>query len=610
MAVTTILTPKQPPTADAAALPRPLGRLPWTLLAIAAGLAIMSVADALSRTGRSGGAALFWPAIALIFLPAAVRLCGERARPTERLATVVAVGMGMYAVKVLRDPFAFTYGDEFSHLYNLQSILASGRLFGSNPVLPVTPNYPGLETVAALVVRAGGLSSFAAGVTTIAAGRLLLMLALYVLYDRLTGSPRAAGLGALVYAATPNFLFWSAQFAYESLALPLATVALFLAIRWAQEHDPQVRRSWEAAFGLTAAAVVVTHHVSAYVLVALLVAICLIHWRLHGRRGAPWVLAAIAALLTLLWLGLAASNTVGYLSPVLTSAFNQVVQTLTSETGTRALFANQGGAEVTPPAEIVVALFGIVLLALGVLMGILRVWNQRRRNPVLVLLVVCSVGYLAILPVRLVPAAWETAERAGDFLFIGVGLTVAIGLAWLLDRMRGRLRWKRLLLASGLTIVFASGVIAGWPANQRVADPSRVVVDGRTLDPPSLVAAEWSGRTLGPGLEVGAHDADALFFLDYGHEITHEGAYEADVNYLLDASTLQPAVTSLLGDFRLALVVTDRRNIADDNLFGFFFDERAPSLSPAGPADKFNVPAANRLYDDGDRVIYGVRALW
>lgn len=610
MATTTLLAPQQPKPADTVKPPRPLGQLPWTLLAIAAGLATMSVADALSRTGRSGGALLFWPAIALIFVPAAVRLCGVRARPSERVATVVAVGMGLYCVKVLRDPFAFTYGDEFAHLYNLQSILASGRLFGTNPILPVTPNYPGLETFAALIVRAGGVSSFAAGVTTIAIARLVLMLALYVLYERLTGSPRAAGLGALVYAATPNFLFWSSQFAYESLALPLATVALFLAIRWAQEHDQRARWSWAAAFALVTAALVVTHHVSSYALVGFLVVVCLIHWRLHGRRGAPWVLAAAAAALALLWLGLVASNTVGYLSPVLTSAFNQVIRTLTLETGTRALFANQGGAEVTPLAEIIVAIIGIMLLGLGVLVGVIRAWKQGRHNPALMLLVLCAAGYLVTLPLRLVPAAWETAARAGDFLFIGVGATVGLGLIWLLERMRGRLRWKRLLLAAGLMLVFASGVIAGWPANQRVADPSRVVVDGATLDPPSQVAAQWSGRTLGPGLRVAAEDADALLFLDYGRQITEEGSYDADVNYLLNTSALRPSLTSLMAYFHLALVVTDRRNIAQDNLFGFFFDRGAPSLGPAAAADKFDTPSTNRLYDDGDTVIYGVRGLW
>jgi hypothetical protein len=588
----------------------PLGWLPLTLLAIAAGLLTVSVADALSRTGRSGGSLLFWLAVVLIVLPAGLRLCSDRVGIGERIATVVAVGMGLYAVKVLRDPFAFTYGDEFSHLANLQSILGTGNLFGSNSVLPITPRYPGLEIVAALISRAAGMSAYAAGVTTIAAGRLLMMLGLYTLYDRLTGSPRTAALGALVYAAAPNFLFWSAQFAYESLALPLATVALFLAIRWAQENTPQMRRSWEAAFAITVAAVVVTHHVTSYVLAIFLLALCLIHWRLHGRRGAPWPLAAGTVLLAIIWLGFVASGTVGYLSPVLTDAVNQVIHTLTRETGTRALFANQGGAEVTPVPEIVVALLGVVLLAIGVLAGIVRVRKQRWRNPVLVLLVICAVAYLLTLPLRFVPDAWETASRVGDFLFIGVGLTVGLGVVWLVEQVRVREQLRRPLIAVAVTIMFASGVIAGWPANQRLAAPRRVVVDGRVLDPPSVVAADWSARTLGSAQSVFAQDADALFFLDNGHQTAYEGDFAPDVQYLLNASTLQPWMSDTLRRYRVTLVVTDRRVISADNLFGFFFDTGAPALSPAAGANKFDTAAANRLYDSGDLVIYGVRGLW
>src|ERR1700690_620323 len=249
--MTFLLTRPAPPP-RAVEQPSALGWLPWIFLAVAASVMAVSGADALSRTGHRGASLVLWLALALMIFPAAVRLCGERARPGERLATVVVVGLGLYAVKLLRDPFAFTYGDEFPHLFNLQTILRTGRLFGSNPILPITPRYPGLETVAALIVHAGGVSPFAAGAITAAAGRVTMSLALYVLYVRLSGSERAAGLGALIYAATPNFLFWSVQFAYESLALPLAPGALFITLRWAQERDVAVRRRWEAVFAAIA----------------------------------------------------------------------------------------------------------------------------------------------------------------------------------------------------------------------------------------------------------------------------------------------------------------------------------------------------------------------
>jgi hypothetical protein len=599
-----------PAAHDGAEIRVKLGWLPWIVLSLAAGVMAVSGADALSRTGEKGASLLFWFALVLMIFPAALRLIGAGASPTERVATVVAVGLALYAVKVLRDPFGFTYGDEFPHLHNLQSILSTGRLFGSNSILPITPHYPGLELVAALIVHAGGVSPFAAGVLTVAAGRVLMSFGLYLLYVRLSGSPRAAGLGVLVYAATPNFLLWSGQFAYESLALPLATVALFMTIRWAQERDPSSRRQWEGVFAVVAAAVVVTHHVSAYVLVVFLVAICLLHWRLHGRRGAPWVLAGGTAALTLAWLTFFGGGTVGYISPVVGSAFKQVIQTLARETPTRTLFANQSGVAVTPFAEIVVALLGIMLLGLGVLAGLWLVWKRRWRNPLLVLLVLCSIAYLSTLPLRFVPDAWETASRAGDYLFIGVAMAVALGSIWLLGRGSGERQRRRLALAVAVTLVFLSGVIAGWPAGQRLAQPNVVAVAGRTLDPPGVVAATWSGRTLGPQQQVFAQDADARFFLVDGFQTAISGDFAPDVQGFLDSATLTVAERALLRRYRTTLVVSDRRSISSDNLFGFFFDVGAPSLLRAVDGEKFDVPKTDRVFDSGDIVIYGVRGLW
>ena len=58
----------------------------------------------------------------------------------------------------------------------------------------------------------------------IGVARLIMMLALFLLFERLSGSSRVAGLAALVYCASPNFLFWSSQYSYQSLALPLAVL--------------------------------------------------------------------------------------------------------------------------------------------------------------------------------------------------------------------------------------------------------------------------------------------------------------------------------------------------------------------------------------------------
>ncbi len=593
----------QPPPAGVAD-DRLTGTLPWVLLSVAAGVMAASVADALGRTGRSGGLPLFWLALALIMMPAVARLASSRPRAGERVATVLIVGLGLYAVKVLRDPFAFSYGDELLHLPNLQAILSSGHLFGTNAILTISPRYPGLETAAALIVRVTGMSQFSAGLVLVGVARGVMMVALYLLYERISGSSRIAGLGALVYAATPTFLFFGAMFAYESLALPLATLALLALVRCLQAEDRAERLRWGAVLTALAATVVVTHHVSSYFLVLFLVALCVVHVAMRQRRLLPWVLTGVVIVLTAAWLTLVAGRTVGYLSPVITNALKNVIATINRETPTRTLFANQTGQEQTDAAERVVALLGILILGLGALAGLVLTWRRRSAQPLLVLLAVCTVLYMGTLPLRFVPAAWDTASRAGEFLFIGVGLVVALGTDWVLERHRARGALGRWLVAASVTLVFASGVIAGWPGSELLARPRSIVVAGRTLDPPQVVAATWSGQRLGSAERVLAQSADARLFTVNGRQTGIEGT-DPLTNRELNAATI-----AALRSNRITLAATDRRKVSDDVIAGYFFDTGWPPLSSSAAAAKFDVSKSNRIYDGGDIVIYGVRGLW
>ena len=596
--------PARAVTADAPA--RAIRPLCWVILAVALGLLAIAVADALSRTGHRGGSVCFWLGLFLIIVPATVRMASTRPRVGERLTIVVLAGLALYAVKLLRDPFSFTYADELVHFHNLQAILSTGRLFGGNPILPITPHYPGLETTAAALARIGGISPFAAAVTLIATARVMLATGLYVLYERVSGSPRVAGLGALVYAATPTYLFFSAQFSYESLALPLATVAVFAVIRWGTAPDVAARRRWQAIVLVIAAGVVVTHHITAYALVVLLAAVCLLHWRLHGRRGAPWLMTAGITALAAAWLVFAAGGTINYLRPVVTTAFSKLVQTINGEAGTRILFANQGGVETTPRIEEGIAVIGILVLAGFLVVGSRVIWQRRwRANPLIVLFSGAGVAYFATLPLRFIPAAWESASRSGEFLFVGVGVTAALGMLFLLDRGRA---WRAHLVAWGTALIIGSGIIAGWPSSLRLALPLRVSAGGHTLEAPSYVAARWSGSMLGPGRRIAAEDSDARLFLDVAHQTALTGI-APNVDAMLTATNLAPW-RRFLANNRIALVETDSRRISQDIIAGYFFDVGPTPQFPTSAESKFDVANVDRLYDSGSIVIYGVRGLW
>ena len=111
---------------------------------------------------------------------------------------------------------------------------------------------------------------------------MILVLALFLFSERVSGSARVAGIATLLYMANPNFIFWSAQFSYESMALPLAVLVIYAATR----RTEAIRADRHFGFTLTAllsiGAVVITHHLTSYLLVTFLVLWALIvRFRVH-----------------------------------------------------------------------------------------------------------------------------------------------------------------------------------------------------------------------------------------------------------------------------------------------------------------------------------------
>jgi hypothetical protein len=248
-----------------------------------AGVVLLAAADARARTGASGGYLLFWAGLALIFVPSAAVLLLSRRGRAARLAVALGFGLALYLAKVVYEPTAFTFHDEFAHYRNAANLLASGHLFGYNPLIRATGYYPGLAVATDAVVRVTGLSVYTCGLIFIGCARLILVGALFLLVDELLGSSRAAGVAILVYAAEPNFLYWDAQYGYESLALPLAILTVFFLAR-RNGRPPSIPAVLSSL--VVALAVVATHHVTAWALAALLLAWAAAGWLRRRRRAA------------------------------------------------------------------------------------------------------------------------------------------------------------------------------------------------------------------------------------------------------------------------------------------------------------------------------------
>lgn len=588
--------------------PRSL-RVPWVLTAIAAGILLVAVAHARSRTGDGGSDVLFWLSVILIVFPAGLTLAGPAPSRGERVTMIVAVGLGLYAIKVLRDPFAFTFGDELAHFRNLQEIDRTGELYGTNSILPVTPRYPGVEALAQGVSETGTRSLFTAGLILIAAARTVFMIAVYLIFERISGSMRHASLAALICTAAPTFLFFSAQFSYESLAVPLAVTAVFIVVRRQSAVDIHEQRRWGALLVLVGTAIACTHHLTSYALLAFLLTLCLVTSVVEDRRHAPWLATGILTVITLAVLVLVASQTVGYLSPVLADAFRSIQNTLTRESGPRQLFRSTGGVEQTPGIERLVALGAVAMLAVAILGGIAVQWRDFRGRAISIIMAIGALAYLATQPLRLVPAAWETANRASSVLFVMVGATASVGVVWWIDRRNTHPRRREAIAAAVIAWFVAGGIIAGWPESLRMSKPYRATDQGRIVAPPQVEAARWARAHLPPDARIGAQTADAQLLVTVGRRTAVQGI-GPNIQGVLDGEQLLPWHRAVLRDNKIGLLATDRRRISANNIAGYFFDRGRPELAPAITTGKFDLPTVDRLYDSGAIVVFNVRELW
>src|SRR5581483_150716 len=256
-------------------------------------------------------------ALIILFAPVAFRLASKASSRTERMGLVILLGMCLYLVKLIHYPYTFAFPDESVHLYNVEEILKTGRLFQPNAALPVTPLYPGIATLTASIVSLTGLSSFAAGILVVGIARFIIVLSLFLLYERVTGSPRVAGIAALLYMTNSNFIFFNSEFAYESLALPLAIMILWAVALRQSVNQRAERTALTLAILPVVLAVIVTHHLTSYALAIVLTGSAILYWLLDRRHShGLWWLALFSVVGTLAWLTLVASYTIAYLYPI------------------------------------------------------------------------------------------------------------------------------------------------------------------------------------------------------------------------------------------------------------------------------------------------------
>lgn len=593
-------------------------------LTVAAGVCLcaIAVADDAAVRGSSWSSILFWVALVGMFAVFAFRLLGNRVSRREQVYLVVLLGVALYLVKVLRSPEGFTFTDEFMQMRTAIDILRTGHLFGFNPLLPISAQYPGMQLATIGLMEVSGLGLFPAGLAVIGVGHLLAIVCLFLIFERVTGSPRLAALASLAYMANPHYLYWDSQFSYESFALPLELAALLLAVEFASAKDQTVRSglrsgttglSWLLAAGLVFIAAVPSHHVSVYIFLGLLSGWWLISWvlrRLWKRPtlGGTWALPAVGAVAGLVWLRWVAPDTPHYLGSQLGNAVASVLRVLTGGLASRHLFVS--GGVVAPLWQRLAGLGSAVLLVVTLPFGLVMAWRRHRRNALMFTLAIAAVVYPATLLLHLAPQGVETGDRAVEFVFLGLAPVVALVFGWLArDGRLGILR--RSLMAGALSGVFVGGAVLGWTFYLQLPVPPSAPGVPAVTNPQALAAANWMLAHLGPHQVVATDGTDALLVGSVGQQ-----------NPLTSAAGPVPAWPILiysqlgqLGDFTLQrghvkFIEVNQRLTKGLPQGANFFGQGAPTQTrvlPQAALSKFaKLGFLSRIYDSGNIQIYEV----
>jgi hypothetical protein len=520
---------------------------------------------------------IFWAGMLLAYLVVAWRAVSGR---------YAVFWLGLFGLFTMLPTFWMSPGgpsgfDETAQFALLQNVISAGRLFQHTPLLPIGTFYPGLASAAATIHWLTGLSPWDSALTLIAVVHCLLPVQVYYLARALPVPHRWAAAAGLVYAANPSFVFFDAQFSYESVAilLMLTIVRLYVEALGAERSGgPAWRRTLSASLliALISFGLVATHHLTSLTGIALLLSGALLLKPISGladRKGGwrrlfiRWMPLLTLAMCLGLWVVFVAPTTVGYLFPHVSGTVSQLVALATRSKGSssavRTIFSHSGA----PSYERAAATAAPIMIAVAFLFAGIR-WLQKPplRSNFLWPLVV-TAAYLISLPLTLTSDGAESAHRTWAFTFVGVALLpAALVTLFELDKRRPSLkRTAATVGAAVLAVVFVGNVAVDAPPDTRFPGPYQFGNDTLSVTPETLRLAHWVQAHLGPGARVVTDRFTAIALTANADAVTPLDAPGVSISDIWYGSRPPgPALMSAmqqLGDDYLAIDVRDAQYI-------------------------------------------------
>jgi glycogen synthase len=596
------------------------------------GVACVASADAMARQGISGAVPLWWVGMLSIFVPAAATLLFTRVSRTEAVFLLLYVGFAVYVAKLVYAPGMLWGFDELLHYRTADNLLQTGHLFSRNSLLEVSPYYPGMETVTATIVQITGLDITRAGMILIGMARLLMVASVFLLFERVAMPSRFAALATLLYMACPAYLYFDSMYGYESLALALAMACVFT-LRAAQLEEAPRRAPLNVVAAILLLAVVVTHHVTSFILAATLAIWTIFEFvttiRARGRSGGPatgdwraskrqvylsdlpgsgWV-PAMGVIAVAVWLLNVAEVTISYLTPQLMAGLTEMLKMIRFEGAGRKLFESSAGHSA-PLLERAVGIGSVLIILALIPLAMKYLWEKRHSNALSHSLAIGSLAYPAILALRFTKSGWDAGSRATAFVYVPLAFALAAGFEFLIARRLRNSNLNRLGAAAILvasSVVFAGGIVAGTSPVTRLPSPYDPGVSEVPCDPESRAAASWAATTLGPGHRFAADSAGGTLLGSVGRQEIVTSLDGVSISQLFLSPGFDAAERSVVKNGRIDYVMVDRRIANTEPFKGFIYEKWEREVLDYGSTvssatvNKFDVIRdASKEFDSGN----------
>jgi hypothetical protein len=568
---------------------------------------------------------IFWAGVTLALLPI-IRIADVEVARGERIILLVLAAEAILFQTILYEPTGFTQYDEMLHWISANDILYRHRLFLDNSLLPIATYYPALEIVTTALVHLANLTVVSAGQLVLMVIRAILIIGLFLFFEKLSGSSRLAAIAAAVYMCAATFPVFQSGYAYETLGLPLCVL-----IGLAEIQINRAASSVRALIlpGMLLATLAVTHHVSAFWMAGYLIALMVIETFRRKERTQLYHLLLIGVVVLavsfpIVWMATKGNPLVNYLGPTIEGELNSFYDKITGQSPPRQMFVGEDGQ--TQPITIqLAAIAGTLLIASGLATGFFRslclsigtsvagwprllcVVRREWLDSRVILLTLAAFGFPISVVSRISSTAWEIGYRMSTFVFIGAAFVVAVSIVHFWQAHPNR--WNRIGVNAALVLAVLGNVMLGW-GYLAIHAPYKVGADSGSIEPMAIDTAQWTKDWLGPGKRFSADRVNRTLLAAYGDQdiISNVDLSRAMLSKEITADALYPIrkgrVNYLLVDLRL----TTARAVLGE-YYTSWERSRGHPPSPKLLLKFDREQNIGRIYDNGYIVIYDIRQL-